>query len=86
MPRLTQLATALTLAIAGLALNDAKQALADANAAVCAQTYGKSDGLSCNYANYDQCRAFISGIAGSCVDNPYRRGALAEMPRAKKRR
>ena len=42
-------------------------AAADANAAVCAQTYGKSDGLACNYATYEQCRAAVSGIAGSCM-------------------
>lgn len=44
---------------------------ADANAAVCAQTYGKSDGLACNYATFEQCRATISGISGSCISNPY---------------
>lgn len=48
---------------------------ADANAAVCAQTYGKSDGLACNYATFEQCRAAVSGLAGSCIDNPYRPGA-----------
>ena len=46
---------------------------ADANAPVCAQTYGKSDGIACNYANYEQCRAAVSGLAGSCIDNPYPR-------------
>ena len=86
MPNLAQFATALALASAGIAFTSAKPALADANAPVCAQTYGKSDGLSCNYISYDQCRAFVSGVGGSCIDNPYRNGALAEMPRARKRR
>ncbi len=53
---------------------------ADANLPVCAQTYGKSDGISCNYASYAQCRAFVSGLAGSCIDNPYYRAGSIQAP------
>ncbi|MDI1265105.1 MAG: DUF3551 domain-containing protein [bacterium] len=49
--------------------------LADANLPVCAQTYGKGDGISCNYVSYEQCRAFVSGLAGGCIDNPYYRAS-----------
>ena len=59
-------------------------AYADANLPVCAQTYGKGDGISCNYANYEQCRAFVSGLAGSCIDNPYYR-ASSNSVRPRKR-
>ncbi len=61
------------------------QGRADANAAVCAQTYGKSDGLSCNFATYEQCRAFVSGLAGSCIDNPYRTNSNQAPPRKRGR-
>ena len=40
--------------LAGVALSRA-----DANATLCAQNYGRSDGAACNYATYDQCRAAI---------------------------
>jgi hypothetical protein len=43
---------------------------AGASAAVCAQTYGKSDGLACNCATYEQGRRAVSGFASSCIDNP----------------
>ena len=60
---------------------------ADGNAAVCAQTYGKSDGLACNYASYEQCRAAVSGIAGGCIDNPYlRAGSSPAQPQKRGRR
>ena len=55
---------------------------ADANLPVCAQTYGKSDGISCDFANYEQCRAYVSGLAGSCIDNPYYRAdSIRPSPR-----
>ncbi|WP_291866144.1 DUF3551 domain-containing protein [Bradyrhizobium sp.] len=60
---------------------------ADANLPVCAQTYGKSDGISCDYASYEQCRAYVSGLAGSCIDNPYyRAGSIQAPPRRRIRR
>ena len=66
---------------------DAGPAHADANLPVCAQTYGKGDGISCNYANYEQCRAYVSGLAGTCIDNPYYRAASnSTLPRKRNRR
>ncbi len=59
---------------------------ADANLPVCAQTYGKSDGISCNYATYEQCRAYVSGLAGSCIDNPYHRGSSNQLVPARRSR
>ena len=71
---------AAVVSLAGLSKSNA-----DANAPVCAQTYGKSDGLSCNYATYEQCRAFISGLAGSCVDNPHlRAGSNQYQPKTRR--
>lgn len=65
---------------------DAAPGLADANLPVCAQTYGKGDGISCNYASYEQCRAFVSGLAASCIDNPYYRAGPNTVPPAKRAR
>jgi hypothetical protein len=77
--------TAATLSLAGVTFAGALPGHADANAAVCAQTYGKSDGLACNYATYEQCRAAVSGLAGSCIDNPYLRGGPKPTPPRKRR-
>ena len=71
MARLIHVATVLSLATAGVASIGTMPARADANAAVCAQTFGKSDGISCDYKTFEQCRAFISGISGTCLTNPY---------------
>jgi Protein of unknown function (DUF3551) len=79
MRRLSAIAALLALPVMSVFSN----AAADANAAVCAQTYGKSDGLACNYATYEQCRAAVSGLAGSCIDNPYLR---AGSPSARSRK
>ena len=83
MRRLAPIATALTLTTA-LTITGATQSSADGNAAVCAQTYGKSDGLACNFVNYEQCRASVSGISGSCIDNPYFRGTNQVQPSRKR--
>ena len=64
--------------IFGIAITPAQ---ADANAAVCAQGYGKFDGILCNFANYDQCRASVSGTPATCIDNPYRRAAQNQSVR-----
>lgn len=48
---------------------------ADGNAAVCAQTYGPDEGLRCDYANYQQCQAYVRGLAGSCIENPFPRSS-----------
>ena len=77
--------TAATLSLAGFVFAGVPPGRADANAAVCAQTYGKSDGLACNYATYEQCRAAVSGLAGSCIDNPYLRGGTKPPPPSKRR-
>lgn len=47
------------------------------NRSVCAQQY-TSSGLivRCYYDNFEQCRAFLSGLGGTCSVNPYsRRGS-----------
>jgi len=35
----------------------------------------KAGATSCYFATYEQCRATLSGIGGSCIANPYFRGA-----------
>lgn len=77
--------TAATMTVAGFMFADVPPASADANAAVCAQTYGKSDGIACNYATHEQCRAAVSGLAGSCIDNPYLQGGRKPVPARKRR-
>ena len=42
----------------------------DANAPVCSQTYGTNDGLRCDFQNFEQCRAHVSGMTGVCLENP----------------
>lgn len=81
MTNLSRFALAASLAIAVVSIGRITEVRADANAPVCAQGYGKFDGLSCNFANYDQCRATVSGIAATCVDNPYLRAAQNQMVR-----
>lgn len=83
MRRSTQ--TALTLPFATvLILAGIGVGRADANLPVCAQTYGNSEGISCNYANYEQCRAYVSGLAGSCIDNPYFRSRSIQLVPARR--
>jgi hypothetical protein len=77
--------TAAMLSLAGVLFAGTPPSRADANAAVCAQTYGKSDGLACNYATYEQCRAAVSGLAGSCINNPYSRNVANPAPPRKRR-
>jgi hypothetical protein len=57
--------TAATMTVAGFMFADVPPASADANAAVCAQTYGKSDGIACNYATHEQCRAASPAVAST---------------------
>lgn len=46
------------------------------NRAVCAEQY-TSSGLivRCHYDNFEQCRAFLSGLGGTCSANLYSRPA-----------
>lgn len=55
----------------------------DAGWEVCSLVYlkGAAD-PSCNYRTHAQCQAAISGLGGSCFDNPYRKPA--GRPLAKK--
>ena len=71
MRRSTQNALMLLFA-AALMLAGTGIGRADGNLPVCAQTYGKGEGISCDFTNYEQCRAYVSGLAGSCINNPYR--------------
>jgi hypothetical protein len=41
----------------------------------CALRADRSGAQSCYYASYGQCMAALSGIGGSCIRNPYQRGA-----------
>ncbi|MCK1636383.1 DUF3551 domain-containing protein [Bradyrhizobium sp. 157] len=43
---------------------------ADANWPVCSRTYGTNDGLRCDFQNFQQCRAHVSGMTGTCLENP----------------
>ncbi|MBA7465813.1 MAG: DUF3551 domain-containing protein [Bradyrhizobium icense] len=45
-------------------------AKADANAAFCLTSYGRTDGRECNYYTLSQCQAAASGGGGSCTANP----------------
>lgn len=84
MRRSTQTALMLSFA-AALMLTGTGIGKADGNLAVCAQTYGKGEGISCDFTNYEQCRAYVSGLAGSCVDNPYR-SSSKQIPARRVRR
>lgn len=60
---------------------------ADANAPVCAAWYGKADGLSCDFSNFEQCQATVQGLAGSCINNPrYVSRAGESQPNSQARR
>lgn len=43
---------------------------ADANAPVCARLYTGNGAIDqCDFYNYQQCQATVSGIGGTCFDN-----------------
>ena len=84
MRQIAMIATAMTLAAAFTFTGTPSRA--DANAAVCAQIYGKGEGTECNFANYQQCRAYVSGTAGSCIDNPYYRASSNQVQQQKRGR
>ena len=49
----------------------------------CSLTFGRGGGeQSCAFATYQQCRATISGIGGTCIRSPYVRGPYARGSRA----
>ena len=71
MIRFIPIAASLALAVAALATLGAAPARADADAPVCATTYSQGGAVTlCNFYNYAQCQATISGRGGSCSDNP----------------
>ncbi len=73
---------AFALAIAATAMIGTAPARADANAPVCAMIYAQGGSYTqCDFFNYAQCKATVSGRAGVCIDNPYLRESLARMPR-----
>lgn len=56
---------------AGLTIfSSAIPARADANAAFCLISYGRTDGRECNYYTLAQCQAAASGGGGLCAANP----------------
>lgn len=77
-PGLTAAALALSSMMAAAGAN-----ASDAGWEVCSLVYlkGAAD-PSCNYRTHAQCQAAISGLGGSCFDNPYRKPA--SKPPAKK--
>lgn len=75
-------AAAFTLAIVATATLGAPTARAGANAPVCATTYGMGGAVTqCDFATYAQCMATISGVGGSCSDNPHY--SFARTPRSR---
>jgi len=40
----------------------------------CALYGDRSGATSCYFATYEQCRATLSGIGGTCIRSPYYRG------------
>jgi hypothetical protein len=40
----------------------------------CAVQADKAGATSCYFATYEQCRATLGGIGGSCIRSPYFRG------------
>ena len=83
MRRSTLIALTLPFA-AALILAGIGTGRADANLPVCAQTYGNGEGIACNYANYEQCRAYVSGLSASCIDNPYFRARSIQLVPARR--
>ena len=82
MSKILQTTAAFALAIAATATLGAPTAQADANAPVCATTYGMGgEATRCDFATYAQCMATISGRGGSCSDNPYH--SFARVPRSR---
>ena len=70
-----------SLMLAGVALLAGMQAGHAQSAydyAWCAIYPGKVGGQACYYATYAQCRATMSGIGGSCVQNPGYRGTARD--------
>ncbi len=86
MTHLARVVFATSLVAAAIGLAGTPDAEAGANAAVCALGYGKADGLNCDYATYDQCRAAISGTPASCMDNPHLRAAQNQITRPREQR
>jgi hypothetical protein len=64
---------ALLLASAGM---DGLATSASAQEYPVCRSRGGDENARCDYANFDQCRAAVAGMAGSCVANP------AYIPRA----
>lgn len=51
-------------------VGDVTSARADANAPVCARLYTGNGAIDqCDFYNYQQCQATVSGIGGTCFDN-----------------
>ena len=44
---------------------------------ICAYYNNRSGASACYYSSYEQCRATMSGIGGSCSPNPFYRGPAA---------
>ncbi len=54
---------------------------ADADAPVCARIYDQGGSYDqCDFYNYGQCKATISGRSGECFDNRRLRNSLNQMP------
>jgi hypothetical protein len=78
------------IAAAVLAAIPAAQAQSAYDYPWCAVYAGGSRGaggaMSCYYRTYDQCRATMSGIGGSCVQSPYYGHGPNQRPRRRENR
>jgi len=69
MKKLAFLGSAFVLTAGLTILSSAIPARADAGAAFCLTSYGRTDGRQCDYYTLAQCQAAASG-GGSCTANP----------------
>lgn len=70
MKKLALLGSAFALTTGLTIASSAIPAKADANAAFCLTSYGRTDGRECNYYTLAQCQATASAGGGSCTANP----------------
>lgn len=70
MKKLALLGSAFALTAGLMISSSAIPAKADANAAFCLISYGRTDGRECNYYTLSQCQAAASGVGASCSANP----------------
>ena len=81
MARLIPSAVALAFAATAASFIVPTPSRADANARVCARIYDLGGYYEeCNYYNYAQCKASVSGRSGECFDNRDFRNSQNQVP------